>query len=421
MRWESTIAVGPPVTRLPPHPSRRAVFPHWALQAYARPRSSLGPPHGPSRKRTPDEVRALHPALVPQVLKPGSRRAPPLTAAMEPWAQEPPRTGEALLQTGSVPVDAIVVVVPAPLGVQLPAPVFPPVATLLLAPVGHPLARVSPLLARRPAREVGLTGSVGPPATRNAQTVDADVAGHLRPGERDHPRLVRRPLQPERAQPWAHFLVEPLRVGLRRTRAHTIIRVTPQARLAPTAGLDPLVTPPVQRIGPIHMRQDGCETTRPAVSRSLEAGPVHRSPAPRLEPLPDQPQARAVCPARCQPPPPPALLDGVEAPRDVGFYHHVRPPTWTRHGQPIHGVPRSHRWPVPLATTQAILRREGWPSPRDGAWPPLLRGVGGPSGGRDRRPGLPARTDEGLPRAWRFASHRPRSWWTPADPRAPHR
>src|SRR2546426_10211717 len=39
---EKLIAVGPPVTQRPPHRSRRAVFPHRALQPYSLPHSRSG-------------------------------------------------------------------------------------------------------------------------------------------------------------------------------------------------------------------------------------------------------------------------------------------------------------------------------------------------------------------------------------------
>jgi hypothetical protein len=245
------------VTRPPPHSSRRAVFPHRALQAYSLPQSRLGTPRGHSRRRTPDEVRALNPEVVPQVPNPGPRLAPPLTAAIAPVDQAPPRPGAELRQTGRVPVDARGVVVPAPLSVQLPEPVLQPGAPPLLAPLGPPLARVSPLLARRTAREVGLACPGSPPAPRHAQNVEAGVAGPLLPEARDHPRLARCPLQPERATPWAQLPVEPLRVGLLRNRAHDIIRVAHQARFAPTSWRDHVVNPQVQRIGQEHMGSEG--------------------------------------------------------------------------------------------------------------------------------------------------------------------
>src|SRR5574341_20600 len=51
------IAVGPPVTRRPPHGSRRAVFPHRALQPYSLPHSSSGHRGCLSRLWMPPEPR----------------------------------------------------------------------------------------------------------------------------------------------------------------------------------------------------------------------------------------------------------------------------------------------------------------------------------------------------------------------------
>jgi hypothetical protein len=83
------------------------------------------------------------------------------------------------------------------------------------------------------------------------------MAGRLMPAERDDPRLVRRHLQPELPQPLTHFLLEPFRVHLMLKRAHEIVRVVNQARLAPASWLDHLVKPQVQRIVSIHIGQDG--------------------------------------------------------------------------------------------------------------------------------------------------------------------
>jgi hypothetical protein len=237
------IAVGRPVTRPPPPRSRRAVFPHRALPAYSRPQSSLGTPSGHSRRRPSDDVRALHPDGVPQVSKPGPRIAAPRAATRAPCEPEAPHPGAERLPAGRGPGNAIVVVVAPHLGGQLPEPSLPPGATLRRAPLGHPLERVSPLLARCPALEVGLARPVSPPAKLKAQQVEAGMAGHRLPGEREHPPLVRRPLQPAFAKPLAQRPGEPLRVGLILERAPESIRVANQARFAPTSGRDHAGTP----------------------------------------------------------------------------------------------------------------------------------------------------------------------------------
>jgi hypothetical protein len=92
----------------PPHKSRRAVFPPRALHESSLPPSSLGTPSGPSRRRTPDEARALSPEMVQQVPNPGPWSAPPLTAAMAPLTEGTPGTVEDLASAGSVPVDAAI-------------------------------------------------------------------------------------------------------------------------------------------------------------------------------------------------------------------------------------------------------------------------------------------------------------------------
>jgi hypothetical protein len=110
--------VGRPVPRPPPHRSRRAVVPHRALQVDALPQSRLGPPSGQSWRRTPDDARALDPApaVVPQGPNPGPRITPPLTAALEPFAQATRRPVEDSHRLAAFPLNAIVVVVPAQLG-----------------------------------------------------------------------------------------------------------------------------------------------------------------------------------------------------------------------------------------------------------------------------------------------------------------
>ena len=211
--------------RPPPHKSRRAVFPHRALQDDSRPPSTLRHAHSQPRRRTPDEGRALPPGSRAAGPETRSTSTPPLTAAMKPGAPEPHRPGEELRHTGRVPVDAIVAGGPAPCGVQLPAPVRPPGSTPLLAPRGHPLERVAPRLARRPALAVGLTSPGSPRRKLTTRTVAAGVAGRLLPGERDDPRLARGPLQPDRAKPLAQF---PGRTAPRRpccSHAHTTSKV----------------------------------------------------------------------------------------------------------------------------------------------------------------------------------------------------
>jgi hypothetical protein len=76
------IAVGQPVTRLPPHRSRRAVFPHRALQADSLPQSSLGLRSDPSRFRAPDEARPFDLNVAEQLVEAWPCVASPLAAAI---------------------------------------------------------------------------------------------------------------------------------------------------------------------------------------------------------------------------------------------------------------------------------------------------------------------------------------------------
>jgi hypothetical protein len=82
------------------------------------------------------------------------------------------------------------------------------------------------------------------------------MAARLMPAARDDLRLIRRHLQPKRAQPLTQRLGEPFRVHLLLKRAHEIVRVAHQARRAPTSGLDHLVNPQVQRIRQGHIGQE---------------------------------------------------------------------------------------------------------------------------------------------------------------------
>src|SRR5713101_437449 len=113
-----TIAVGRPVTRPPPHRSRRAVVSHRALQQYSLPQVGLClkgclPRLGSSNDPWSGDFAALQSCFV---ALPGITVA--LATPVEPLEQQPHGTVEELFQAGGVPMDSVVIVVPAEFGVQ---------------------------------------------------------------------------------------------------------------------------------------------------------------------------------------------------------------------------------------------------------------------------------------------------------------
>ena len=108
------------MTRPPPHRSRRAVFPHRALQADSRPPFGLGVHSRLARVRAPDEARPFDLKVAKQLAKPCPRVAPPLAAAIQPREQDPHGLVEELLQAGGGAVHAIRAVVTPPFDVQVP-------------------------------------------------------------------------------------------------------------------------------------------------------------------------------------------------------------------------------------------------------------------------------------------------------------
>src|SRR5712692_2191881 len=112
------IAVGRPVTRPLPHRSRRAVFSHRALQTYSLPHVGLShqdcllwpwPPNNPWAFDL--EVLEYFCVAVPVV-------ATSLATPIEPLHQDTYGSVKELLQTGSIPVHSVVIVVPTELDIQ---------------------------------------------------------------------------------------------------------------------------------------------------------------------------------------------------------------------------------------------------------------------------------------------------------------
>jgi hypothetical protein len=110
------IAVGRPVTRPPPHRSRRAVFSHRARQVYSRPPSGRNLRGGQAGLRAPNDPWSVD----------GEGRQPrgvarpvvaaPWAAPIEPRLQDPEDLGAARLESGTVAGHSVVVVGPAALG-----------------------------------------------------------------------------------------------------------------------------------------------------------------------------------------------------------------------------------------------------------------------------------------------------------------
>ena len=114
----SAIAVGRPVTRPPPHRSRRAVFSHRALQEDSLPQVGLGLEGCLSRLGSSNDpwsgnLKALQYC---GVALPGITVA--LATPIEPLHQDTYGSVKELLQTGSIPVHSIVIGVPTELAMQ---------------------------------------------------------------------------------------------------------------------------------------------------------------------------------------------------------------------------------------------------------------------------------------------------------------
>ena len=115
---EAAIAVGPPVTQRPPHRSRRAVFPHRALQPYSLPHSSSSHRRCRSRLSMPHNPWPLNLEVHQERLEPLPVIAGPLAPPIEPLQESTYHAVEELLETRAVPVHSVVVVIPPELGVQ---------------------------------------------------------------------------------------------------------------------------------------------------------------------------------------------------------------------------------------------------------------------------------------------------------------
>ena len=134
------------------------------------------------------------------------------------------------------------------LGVQGVAEVCQSPPTRVLTPGREPLQRVSQFLARCTTLPMELAPAVSPPATLQAQKINAGCASRLTWTEGDDPGFGCRSCQPKLSKALSSRLVKAFGVALILERAHKIVCVPNQARLALAARFDHLVKPQVERI-----------------------------------------------------------------------------------------------------------------------------------------------------------------------------
>ena len=166
------IAVGRPVTRPPPHRSRRAVFSHRALQTYALPHGGLRhqacllwpwPPHNPWAF----DLAVLEDfcGAVPVV-------ATSLATPIAPLHQETYGAVKALLQPGSIPVHSVVIVVPTERDIQPLKHHASPQMPVLCTPRRETLQGVPYLLARGAAFAMLFARPILAPMKRTPQQLE---------------------------------------------------------------------------------------------------------------------------------------------------------------------------------------------------------------------------------------------------------
>ena len=179
------IAVERPVTRPPLHRSRRAVFPHRALQEDSLPPVGSHCPPCVSRLRSRHDVRLFYLKVTEQFTEACPRVTLFMAATIQPFEQNLHGLLVELIQAGVVAVDALVVVGPAQFGVQLPEPVRHATPAVLSTPVGELVERVSQFLTRRAPLDTRLASAVSPPAKLKAQKVETGFAHVVLSTERD--------------------------------------------------------------------------------------------------------------------------------------------------------------------------------------------------------------------------------------------
>ena len=194
---EGIIAVGPPVTRRPPHRSRRAVFSHRALQQYSLPQVGLGLEGCLSRLGSSNDPGSGNVKALQYFCVAWPRVTVALATPVEPLQQNPHGLVEDRFQAGGIPVDPIVIVVPTESGVQPLEEYWPPEVPMLFAPRGEAFQRGPEFLAGGAALEVILPLAILALSALKPPKLEAGSPGGSGATERDHPRLGRRPLQSE--------------------------------------------------------------------------------------------------------------------------------------------------------------------------------------------------------------------------------
>jgi hypothetical protein len=124
-----------------------------------------------------------------------------LATPVEPLQQNPHGTVEELFQTGGVPVDSVVIVVPTKFGVQPLEEFWQSEVSVLLAPRGEALQGTAEFLAGRPPLEVIFPLAIFAPSKLEPQKLKAGFPCLSVPTERDEPCLGSRQLQSEFLQP----------------------------------------------------------------------------------------------------------------------------------------------------------------------------------------------------------------------------
>ena len=175
-------------------------------------------------------------------------------------------------------------------------------------------------------------------------------------------RLHRRPggrwghLEVDFLQPLGEPPGEPLSIVLRAEGAAPGVGLAAQQCLAPTVGLNALVTPEGQGIGQIHIGKDGC-------ARAALGGPGRRGdalalrlPHPSLQPLADEVQRGPRSEAHTQHGPQPGVVHLVAEALEIGLPQGARASVLQIAGEGSDRSPRSASGSLGVTALQKSLR-----------------------------------------------------------------